>query len=89
MAIPRARDVDVPPPLPPPRYIGEQLSSGQDPGWQWGNTVDTGFGGVKPGSSLLGGARGPVHRHAEDDMSSDSLEDEDHGKSRPRLAGHR
>jgi hypothetical protein len=64
MAIPRARD-EVPPPLPPPRHI-EELRSGQDPGWLWGNTNsprDTGFGGnrlatVKPGSSLYGGAGG-------------------------------
>lgn len=62
MAIPRAREEGPPPPLPPPRYIGE-LSEGQDPGWQWGNTNSSsdGFGGtrmatVKPGSSLLGGA---------------------------------
>jgi hypothetical protein len=62
MAIPRARE-QVPPPLPPPRHI-EDLRTGQDPGWQWGNTNsprDTGFGGnrlatVKPGSSLYGGA---------------------------------
>jgi hypothetical protein len=68
MAIPRARE-EVPPPLPPPRYIGEELSKGQDPGWQWGNTnsSNNGFGGtrmatVKPGSSLLGGAySGRVH----------------------------
>ncbi|KAF2117721.1 hypothetical protein BDV96DRAFT_597608 [Lophiotrema nucula] len=58
MAIPRARE-EVPPPLPPPRYID---LDGQDPGWQWGNTnnpSDAGFGGnrtVKPGSSLLGGS---------------------------------
>lgn len=60
MAIPRARE-EVPPPLPPPRYIGDALlNDGQDAGWQWGNPT-AGFGGnrlaaVKPGSSLLGGA---------------------------------
>jgi hypothetical protein len=61
MAInPRARE-QIPPPLPPPRHIHD-LRSGQDPGWQWGNTNsprDTGFGGnrlasVRPGSSLYG-----------------------------------
>lgn len=101
MAIPHARGHDVPPPLPPPRYIGEQLSEGQDPGWQWGNRNDTGFGGVKPGSSLLGGASAPV-QHGQsrretsaslslDEMSSDSWEhsDEDRGKARPTLANHR
>jgi hypothetical protein len=61
MAIPRARD-EIPPPLPPPRHI-EDLRAGQDPGWQWGNTKDTGFGGgrlatVRPGSSLYGGSGG-------------------------------
>jgi hypothetical protein len=64
MAIPRARE-EVPPPLPPPRHLHE-LSAGQDPGWQWGNTNsprDTGFSGnrlatVRPGSSLYGGASG-------------------------------
>ena len=61
MAIPNARE-SPPPPLPPPRYIGE-LSEGQDPGWQWGNSNNSssaGFGrssfvSIKPGSSLLGG----------------------------------
>ncbi|OAL48794.1 hypothetical protein IQ07DRAFT_86838 [Pyrenochaeta sp. DS3sAY3a] len=61
MAIPRAREQDVPPPLPPPRHLGD-LRRGQDPGWQWGNQNsprDTGFGGnpratVRPGSSLYG-----------------------------------
>jgi hypothetical protein len=75
MAIPRARQ-EVPPPLPPPRYIGEELrESGVDPGWTWGNSTnysaDTGFKGnryaaIKPGSSLLSGAgsaRPPSHEH--------------------------
>ncbi len=56
MAIPGARD-PVPPPLPPPTYIHE-LSSGSDPGWQWGNDPSAAdFGrpaSVKAGSSLLG-----------------------------------
>ncbi|KAJ4294262.1 hypothetical protein N0V90_007952 [Kalmusia sp. IMI 367209] len=77
MAIPRARQ-DVPPPLPPPRYIGEELSeSGVDPGWTWGNNTnfsrDTGFNGnrhaaIKPGSSLLNGSARDAarpHEHAE------------------------
>lgn len=59
MAIPRAQD-PVPPPLPPPSYIPE-ISAGHDPGWQWGNDPSgADFGrtaSVKPGSSLLGGAR--------------------------------
>ncbi|KAL5435284.1 hypothetical protein PMIN06_011137 [Paraphaeosphaeria minitans] len=75
MAIPRARQ-QVPPPLPPPRYIGEELrESGVDPGWTWGNSTnystDTGFKGnrcapIKPGSSLLSGAAGaqPSHEHS-------------------------
>lgn len=99
MAIPGNCKQDVPPPLPPPRYIGEQLTDGQDPGWQWGNplTNNPGFGGVKPGSSLLGGASsGSVHVQSRrerslDDMSSDSWEpsDEDRGKPRPTLSNHR
>ncbi|KAF2441601.1 hypothetical protein P171DRAFT_365795 [Karstenula rhodostoma CBS 690.94] len=77
MAIPRARQ-EVPPPLPPPRYIGEELrESGVDPGWTWGNnanySTDTGFkgnryGAIKPGSSLLSGAAvaQPSHEHPPD-----------------------
>lgn len=64
MAIPHAREEGPPPPLPPPRNIGEELSDGKDPGWQWGNT---GFGGnrveLKPGSSLLGGYSSIQARH--------------------------
>lgn len=75
MAIPRARQ-EVPPPLPPPRYIGEDLrESGVDPGWTWGNSTnystDTAFkgnryGAIKPGSSLLSGAgrAQPSHKHS-------------------------
>ena len=65
MAIPRARDDGPPPPLPPPRYIGEELTDGHDIGWQFGNRTSKGAGfrpgqlaSIKPGSSLLGGAAG-------------------------------
>ncbi|KAK5114969.1 hypothetical protein LTR85_010007 [Meristemomyces frigidus] len=58
MAIPRAQEA-VPPPLPPPSYI-PGITTGHDPGWQWGNDPSgSDFGRaalVKPGSSLLGGA---------------------------------
>ncbi|KAF2672651.1 hypothetical protein BT63DRAFT_450673 [Microthyrium microscopicum] len=37
MPIPSPRD-DIPPPLPPPRYI-DALNKGRDPGWQWANGV--------------------------------------------------
>ena len=59
MGIPNARIDDVPPPLPPPRYIND-FAAGGDPGWQWGNTPSRsgGFGksggSVSPGSSLQG-----------------------------------
>lgn len=79
MAIPRARQ-DVPPPLPPPRYIGEELrESGVDPGWTWGNNTnyskDTGFkgnrhGSIRPGSSLLSGVSRDAHLH---EHSADQL----------------
>lgn len=67
MAIPRARDEGPPPPLPPPRHIGEELSRGHDIGWQFGNTHSSGPGSrplqlasIKPGSSLLLG-QGHLH----------------------------
>ena len=57
MPIPTSQDA-APPPLPPASHIAD-ISSGQDPGWQWGNDpTSTDFGrsaDVKPGSSLLGG----------------------------------
>lgn len=60
MSIPGSREA-VPPPLPPPKYIGAHISPGQDPGWQWGNTPHShrdvssspNLTNVKPGSSLL------------------------------------
>ena len=66
--------------MPPPRHI--DLRSGQDPGWQWGNTNsprDTGFGGnrlatVRPGSSLYGGAIGSYPREPSVDMFSPARE---------------
>lgn len=83
MAIPRARH-DVPPPLPPPRYIGEELrESGVDPGWTWGNNTnyekDTAFKGnrhgvIKPGSSLLSGAPSD-YDHSQDFAARDSPSD--------------
>ncbi|CAK1362941.1 hypothetical protein CB0940_04914 [Cercospora beticola] len=58
MAIPRAQEQHVPPPLPPPSFLS--ISPNHDPGWQWGNDPNgSDFGrpaSVKPGSSLLGGA---------------------------------
>lgn len=58
MAIPRAQEQHVPPPLPPPSFL--PISPNHDPGWQWGNDPNgSDFGrpaSVKPGSSLLGGA---------------------------------
>jgi hypothetical protein len=53
MPIPRARDDNIPPPLPPPRIISA-IQEGHDVGWQWGNTQNNHFGGVKPDSSLFG-----------------------------------
>lgn len=62
MSIPGSREA-VPPPLPPPKYIGAHIGPGQDPGWQWGNTPHShshrdvssspNLANVKPGSSLL------------------------------------
>lgn len=58
MTIPNTREEIAPPPLPPPKYI-EELTYGNDPGWQWGNTTHAGFGKstlapIKAGSSLMG-----------------------------------
>ncbi|ORX98533.1 hypothetical protein BCR34DRAFT_628380 [Clohesyomyces aquaticus] len=64
MPIPRANEQVVPPPLPPPRYIGD-LDGGQDTGWQWGNRGSgySDFGGARiaKDSSLMGASA--VSRH--------------------------
>jgi hypothetical protein len=55
MAIPKANE-QIPPPLPPPMRIPD-VTTGKDPGWQWGNDGSD-FGrpsSVKQRSSLLGG----------------------------------
>jgi len=62
MAIPRTREKSAPPPLPPPSHFVD-LSTAQDPGWQWGNGPEgSDFGGraaaVKPGSGLVRGGGG-------------------------------
>lgn len=65
MSIPYARDDDyLPPPLPPPRFIGNDAAQGSggsvDPGWAWSNSRnenqswDSKVSSVKPGSSLYG-----------------------------------
>lgn len=94
MLIRGGRDNHVPPPLPPPRHIGERLKENEDIGWQWGNTPNTSFGGnkpVKPGSSLLGGQSRRSISTSLDDMSSDSLDghSDEERKARPSLANHR
>jgi hypothetical protein len=80
MAIRNAREELAPPALPPPKYMGD-LASGQDLGWEWGNSPEkSGFGKstlapIKPSSSLHGSYRGPPespHRHKR--MTADDLE---------------
>jgi hypothetical protein len=90
MPIPNARD-PVPPPLPPPTHIPE-ISSGQDPGWQWGNdpsSVDFGrSAAVNPGSSLLGGElRSPIHAKEFDHTRNGSMDDGRRGSSMSTIAG--
>lgn len=56
MAIPNSRPDLPPPPLPPPRNIGD-IAAGNDPGWAWGNDPSGGFG--KSGGSTMTGANFP------------------------------
>jgi hypothetical protein len=92
MSIPRARVDDVPPPLPPDRYIGEQLNQGEDIAWKFGNTNNRGYSNVQPGSSLLGGYSRRSGSTSLDDMSPESFDghsDEERGQSRPTLPNPR
>jgi hypothetical protein len=84
MPIPNAQDA-VPPALPPPTHIAD-MTSGQDPGWQWGNDpASTDFGRsapVKPGSSLLGGGlKSPPHAKELDHIQNGSMDDGRRGSS--------
>lgn len=56
MAIPNSRPELPPPPLPPPRFIGD-IAAGSDPGWAWGNDPSGSFG--KSGGSPMAGANFP------------------------------
>jgi hypothetical protein len=83
MPIPNVQDA-VPPALPPPTHIPD-ITSGQDPGWQWGNDpTSTDFGRsapVKPGSSLLGGGLiSPPHKELEH-VQNGSMDDGRRGSS--------
>jgi hypothetical protein len=89
MPIPKVQD-PVPPPLPPPTHIPE-ISTGQDPGWQWGNdpsSVDFGrSAAVNPGSSLLGGElRSPLHAKELEHTRNSSMDDGRRGSSLSTIA---
>ena len=90
MPIPKTQD-SVPPPLPPPTHIPE-ITTGQDPGWQWGNdpsSVDFGrSAAVKPGSSLLGGElRSPLHAKELEHTRNNSMDDGRRGSTLSTIAG--
>lgn len=69
--IPMAAKQDVPPPLPPPRYISG-LAAGQDLGWRWSNSrrdvdLDTPYPpSAKSGSSMTS-VLPARHRYSRDD----------------------
>ncbi|KAH0544135.1 hypothetical protein GP486_008530 [Trichoglossum hirsutum] len=58
MPIPNARQ-EVPPPLPPPRYISDLTPGGSDLAWEYANSHASlgqkSFGSINPSSSLFGG----------------------------------
>ena len=80
MGIPNARIDDVPPPLPPPRYIND-FAAGGDPGWQWGNTPSRSGGFGKSGGSVSPGSS--LHGNWDQRMGDDGCSD------RPEYARHR
>ena len=90
MPIPKVQD-SIPPPLPPPTHIPE-ISTGQDPGWQWGNDPSSAdFGrsaAVNPGSSLLGGElRSPLHAKELEHTRNASMDDGRRGSVLSSIAG--
>lgn len=82
MVIPGSLFEDVPPPLPPPRYI-DDLAQGVDLAWKWANSDSFDhqrrLAPIKPGSSLHGSymeSRTPLsHPRDPDDMD---LDDDDY-----------
>ena len=73
MPIPGARMVDVPPALPPPRYIHD-LDDGVDIAWNYQNTAHghSRLAPIKAGSSLLGRARQTGDEDEDIDMDMDT-----------------
>ena len=56
MAIPNSRPDLPPPPLPPPKFIGD-IAAGSDPGWAWGNDPSGVFG--RSGGTPMAGSNFP------------------------------
>jgi hypothetical protein len=58
MPIPNARQ-EVPPPLPPPRYLSDLTPGGEDLAWEYANSPTSfdrkSYASINPSSSLLGG----------------------------------
>jgi len=82
MVIPGARMEDVPPALPPPRYI-QDLDDGVDISWKYQNDVHTHsrLAPIKAGSSLHG--RAPLPTDEDIDMDTDY-----ESSSQPQLPLH-
>ncbi len=80
MVIPGARFDDVPPPLPPPRYI-DDLAHGVDLAWKWANNDpfdnQRRLAPIKPGSSLQGGYLEPRPNFGHDREDDDDMDIDD------------